>query len=189
MKDYRTLFKEAIDSLDVTHKPTLLTMLNPYDKFWDEYNSCNEITWIFYRNEPDFLSKEYMDAYRNAMIVDMTVSFPLMKLINEAVDRPNVLEAEEYIKLKIGNLNKYNFPLIEYITNGNYTNDDVWNLIIHILHEHLFDVARNKRVDENSKIKQLKQKKKDLYSCIMSKNKYIKELKGKMRQIRRVIEE
>ena len=171
---YRAIFRDAYEFYDIEHKPSIATMLNPKDKFWKEYEEQKNEYAIFITDVVP--SRKSRDAFKQVLITDISISIPLMKLIHKAMDAASYSEAEERLFEQVGDLSKYMYPIITYITEGHYTIEDIRTVIRHILYDEIFN-----------SMKQAKDKKADLYSCINFKNRKIRSLQKQLTQLKNKI--
>lgn len=172
LRDYRTLFKNTYEMNITSRKPTLVSLINKYDDFWNDYK------FYFFSDSINYHDKQHVEALKNAIIVDLTMAMPIMKYIHKAIETgETMIEKEEILKSKVGNLDVYDFSIIRHITYGKVTSNDIWNFIRNILYEEQFKTIKKEVVD-------LKEKKKSLYTCITVKNKRISKLNEQLKSIR-----
>ena len=172
LRDYRTLFKNVYGTNITSHKPTLASLINKYDDFWKDYK------FYFFSDSIDYHDKEHVEALKSAIIVDLTMVMPIMKYIHKAIENgESMIEKEEILKSKVGNIDVLDFPIIQKITYGKVTSADIWNFIRNMLYEEQFKTIKKEVAD-------LKEKKKSLYSCITVKNKRITKLNEQLKSIR-----
>lgn len=172
LRDYRALFKITYGTNITPHKPTLVSLINKHDDFWKDYK------FYFFSDSIQYHDKQHIEALKNAIIVDLTMVMPIMKYIHKAIETDEtMIEKEEILKSKVGNIDTYEFPIIRYITHGKATSNDIWNFIRNILYEEQFKTIKKEVVD-------LKEKKKNLYRCITAKNKRISKLNEQLKSIR-----
>ena len=184
VEKYRNVFTDAYAFHDITNKPTLITMLNPNDRFWIEYNERKLFGICSFDSTP---TRRERLIIKDVLTTDLSMAFPFLKFIRKAINIGNKLDAEYYLLEMIGDVSKYNFPLIDYITSEHYTNTDVKNLIIHLMYEEIFNVMKKEKDEAEKEITKLKMKKRDLYSCINSKTRKIVSLQRQLKQLKNKI--